>query len=371
MPMRVLHFLDTTNRGGAETQVLDVCRNARDFGIELTFVTAQGGVIEEEFRESGVDFVRLGRKFPVDLYLASQLRKIIKERQIQVVHGYQAVEGLHLYLATRGLKRVRRVLSFQGGTVYDWKNRRALRFLIPRMHANVVVSEALKRFHAESDRFDITNFTVIPNGADPGRVKPTGKSLRKELGLPEATRLIGMVGNFYSEPRKDQFTVCRALPSVFEKHPNVNVVFAGKIEDGAEDKFADCLNFCLENGIADRVHFLGGRSDIGDVLAALQVFVLSSRREGLPVAVSEAMLAGLPLVLSDIEPLIEVSDGGRCAEIFKTGDADDLANRLSTLLADEARRRELAACAKDFAERNYSIGAHLAALKVLYERISK
>jgi len=369
--MRVLHFLDTTNRGGAETQVLDVCRNARDFGIELTFVTAQGGALEERFRESGADFVKLNRKFPVDLYLASQLRNIIKEKSIQVVHGHQAVEGLHLYLAARGLKGVRRVLSFHGGTVLDWKNRRALRFLIPRMHANVVVSEALKRNLAGADRLYVTDFTVIPNGADTERIKPTGKNLKRELELPDDRRLIGMVGNFYSEPRKDQLAVCRALPKIFAANPDVNMVFAGSIETGAEDKFADCLNFCLENGIADRVHFLGGRSDIGDILAALDVFTLSSFREGLPIVVLEAMLAGLPLVLSDIDPLVEVSDGGRCAEIFKTGDAEDLARRLSGLLENEARRHELAERAKDFAEKNYSIVAHLTALRALYERISK
>ncbi|MBK7705610.1 MAG: glycosyltransferase [Acidobacteria bacterium] len=367
--MRVLHFLDTTNRGGAETQVLDICRNALDFGLEMTFVTAQGGTLEEEFRESGAAFIRLGRKFPIDLYLASQLRRIIKERGIEVVHGYQAVEGLHLYLATRGLKNVRRVLSFQGGTVYDWKNRRTLRFLIPRMDANVVVSKGLKRLHAETDRFDTSNFVVIPNGADAKRLKPTGKSLKKELGLSGDARLIGMVGNFYAELRKDQLTVCRALPRVFDEHRNANMVFAGKIENGAEDKFADCLNFCLKNNIADRVHFLGGRSDVGDVLAALDVFVLSSRREGLPVAVSEAMLAGLPLVLSDIEPLIEVSDNGRCAEIFKTGNPDELAARLLDLLGDEDRRLALAESGRQFGIKNYSIEAHLRGLKELYERI--
>ncbi len=367
--MRVLTFLDTTNRGGAETQVLDICRNAREFGLEMTFVTAQGGALEEEFRESGAEFIRLGRKFPVDLYLASQLRRIIKERRIEVVQGYQAVEGLHLYLATRGLKNVRRVLSFQGGTVYDWKNRRTLRFLIPRMDANIVVSRGLKKLHAEADRLDTSNFTVIPNGADAKRLRPTGKSLKKELGLADDARLIGMVGNFYDEPRKDQLTVCRALPRVFAEHENTHCVFAGKIADGAEGKFADCLNFCLANNIADRVHFLGGRSDIGDVLAALDVFVLSSLREGLPVAVSEAMLAGLPLVLSDIEPLVEVSDGGRCAELFRTGEPDELAERLLKLLGDEPFRRDLADRGRKFGVENYSIEAHLRGLKDLYERI--
>src|SRR5205085_6830201 len=102
--MRVLHLLDTLNRGGAEMQALDVCRNARDFGIDLTLITMKGGVMETDFRASGVDFEKLNRRFPFDLFLASQLRKIIKERQIEIVHSYQAVEGLHLYAAARPLR---------------------------------------------------------------------------------------------------------------------------------------------------------------------------------------------------------------------------------------------------------------------------
>lgn len=368
--MRILHFLDTTNRGGAETQVLDVCRNARDFGFEMTFVTAQGGSLESSFRNSGVEFIRLGRRFPIDLYLASQLRRIIRDRRIEVVHGYQAVEGLHLYLATRGLKNVKRVLSFQGGTVYDWKNRRALRFLIPRMDANIVVSESLRRHHAEVDRLDTSDFAVIYNGADPARLKPSGKDLRHELGLGKETRLIGMVGNFYREKRKDQLTVCRSLPAVFREFPNVNCVFAGKVEDGAEGKFADCLEFSLKKGIADRVHFLGGRSDVPDVLAALDVFILSSFREGLPVAVSEAMLAGIPAVLSDIDPLVEASYGGRCAELFRTGDAGELSTKLIRLLGDDNARTVLARAGTDYASANFSISAHLESLSLLYNSLN-
>lgn len=367
--MKVLHFLDTVNRGGTETQVLDVCRNAREFGIDITFVTAQGGPLEENFRESGVEFIKLGRRFPVDLYLASQLRRIIKDRNIEIVHGHQAVEGLHLYLASRGLKNVRRVLNFHGGTVHDWKNRRTTKFLIPRMHLNIAVSHCLKKLHAEVDRYETSNFVVLSNGADPARLKPTGKDLRKELGIAKGSRLAGMIGNFYAEDRKDQLTVCRALPKVFEAHPDVHMVFAGKVDDGAEDKFADCLNFCLKHRIADRVHFLGGRGDIPDVLAALDVFVLSSFKEGLPVSVSEAMVVGLPLVLSDIEPLLEVSDGGRCAEIFKTGSAAQLADRLTKLFGDEDHRRERAVDAHAYGMENYSIEAHLKGLRAIYERL--
>lgn len=367
--MRVLHFLDTLNRGGAETQAFDVCRNAESFGLDITFVTAQGGVMEKDFRLTGIDFNKLSRKFPVDLYLASQLRQIIKERDIQVVHSYQPVEALHLYLATRGLRKVRQVLSFQGGMSPDWKNRRAIKYLIPRMNANIVVSHGLKEWHKEIDGFDTENFVVIYNGADMKRLQPTGKDLRDELSLPKDALLIGMIGNFYRERRKDQLTVCKALPKVFAEIPNAHCIFAGKIERGAEEKAADCINFCIENRIIERVHFLGAREDVSDILAELDLFVFSSLLEGLPLAAAEAMLARVPLIVSEIEPLLEVSGGGKYAETFPAGNAEILSKKILKLLKDPGLREDLANQAAAFAKENFSIEAHLKNLKMLYETL--
>lgn len=364
--MRVLYFLDSVGRGGAEMQALDVCRNAADHGIEITFATARGGALESQFRDSGAYFERLERRLPIDLYLASKLRRIIKARRIEIVHGYQPVDGLHLYLASRGLKNVKKVLSFQG-FIQDRKNRLTAKFLGPRMDANIAASRGLKKWLAEKDGLDTSrNFTVIYNGADPKRLRPSGKSIKEELGLSATTLLAGMIGNFYRDPRKDQMTLCRALPKVFEKIDNAHCVLAGGIENGAEDKFADCVNFCIEHKIADRVHFLGTRGDVPDILAELDVFVFSSLHEGLPVAVSEAMLAGVPMIVSDIEPLLEATREGRYAEVFPVKDDRALSGKMIDLFENENGRRGLAENARRYAEENLSIAAHLKALTSLY-----
>ncbi|MGI8812613.1 MAG: glycosyltransferase family 4 protein [Pyrinomonadaceae bacterium] len=368
--MRVLFYLDSLGRGGAEMQALDVCRNAARFGIELTMAAGRGGALEAEFADCGVEFIQLERRLPVDIYLASQLRRIIREREIKVVHGHQAVDGLHLYLATRGLRKVRKVLTFHG-FIADRRNRITSRFLITRMDANIVVSRGLQKWLADKDRLDTArNFSVIYNGVDRERLRPTGKSLRDELDVPARSLLVGMIGNFYRDPRKDQLTVCRALLEIFRNSPDVQCVFAGRVEDGAEGKFADCLSFCVENEIVDRVHFLGGRGDVADILASLDIFILSSLQEGLPIAIFEAMLAEVPMVLSDIEPHIEVSRNGEFAEIFPVGDAHVLARKTLALLNDKKRRAALARKAGDLAREKFSIDAHLGELKKLYERLT-
>jgi glycosyltransferase involved in cell wall biosynthesis len=366
--MKILHTLDTLSRGGAEMQALDVCRNASKHGFEMTFAALGGGKLEEDFRRSGVDFIRLQRKMPVDFNLVFKLRKIINEREIQIVQAYQPVEGLHLYLAAIGLN-VKKVLSFQG-FIQDAKNRRAAKFLISRMDANIVVSLGLKKWLEEEDELDTSrNFQVIYNGADRRRIISDKPVLRAELNLNENDLLFGMIANFYRDPRKDHLTVCRALPKVFDEIENAQCVFVGRTEKGAENKFKECVEFCRENGIADRVHFLGGREDIPDVLASLDVFVLSSLHEGLPVAVSEAMLAGVPMILSDIEPLLEVSANGKYAEMFQTQNSDELGEKILKLLKNKSLRKDLSQSALEFAKENFSVEAHLRELKKLYSSI--
>ena len=75
---------------------LDLCRNAAANGLDLTFVASGGGDLESDFRQSGIEFLRLRRRLPVDLSLASQLRQIIIDRKIQIVHSHQTVEALHV-----------------------------------------------------------------------------------------------------------------------------------------------------------------------------------------------------------------------------------------------------------------------------------
>ncbi|MGI8789249.1 MAG: glycosyltransferase [Pyrinomonadaceae bacterium] len=368
--LKILHILDSLGRGGAEMQALDVCRNAKDFGLDLTFVATGGGALEPDFRSSGAEFVRLNRRLPVDFNVVLQLRKIIKRKKIEVVQGYQCVEGLHLYLAAVGLP-VKRILSFQG-FIADEKNRLAARFLIPQMHANVVVSRGLQNWLEEKDNLDARrNFHVIYNGADRKRIVSHRKVLREELNLNDGDLLFGMIANFYRDPRKDQMTICRALPKVFARIKNAHCVFVGGTETGAEEKRDACIRFCAENNLADRVHFLGARSDVPDVLASLDLFVFSSLQEGLPVAVSEAMLARVPMILSDIEPLLEASDDGKYAEIFPVKNDAKLADKILKLLQDANLREDLSNRAFDYARENFSIEAHLKNLKNLYESLLK
>jgi glycosyltransferase involved in cell wall biosynthesis len=298
------------------------------------------------------------------------LRHIVKKHNIQVVHAHQAVEGLHLYLATLGLSGVKRVLSFHG-FIADRKNQATLKFLIPRMDANLVVSGGLKDSLKADNQLDTDNFEVLYNGADPARLQAAGSSVRSELGISSTATVLGMVANFYRDPRKDQLTVVKALRENLSKLPDTHFLFVGRVESGAEEYFNECRRICVEAGMIDRVHFLGPRNDIPDVLAALDIFVLSSLHEGLPISLLEAMLVHLPCIASDIPQHLEVSNEGKCIALFRTGDPTELGKRLVELVVDPDTRMRWSDAAFEYAQGNFSIAAHIENLKKLYGRLLK
>lgn len=363
--MRVLYYLDSVNRGGAEILMLDLCKNAARFGIEA-YIAAGEGDLRDDFSRSGVPFFPVRRKLPIDAALVSDLRDIVKRERIAIVHASQPVEGLHLFLATHSLD-VRRFLTFQG-FLPDRKNRWASRFLIPRMDANIVVSRGLAEWLGKYTGLNLDEaLKVVHNGADPSRLLPTGRDLKAELGIPPEALVIGMIGNFYRDLRKDQLTLAKAFSRIAAAVPSVYCLFVGKTEEGAENKVQECKSLIDDSGLSEFVRFTGPRSDIPDVLAALDVFVLSSFHEGLPIALTEAMLAGIPAVVSDIAPHREATAGGIYARLFRTADPADLAEKTIEILLDAPQRSQLSAKAKQFALDNFSIDAHLRSLKRIYK----
>jgi len=365
--MKVLHILDSLNRGGAEMLELDICRNAAKNGLDLSFAATGGGTLEEDFKSAGVQFFRLNRRLPFDLKVVAKLRKIIRENNFDIIHSQQAVAAIHAYFAASGLK-CKHILSFPGFYA-DAKNRLTTKFLVPRMSANISCSEGLLEWLEQSEKLDVSKFQMIYNGVDTRRLEYVGESLREELKLAKNAFLFGQVSHFYAAPRKDQITLCKAFAKIADRLPNAHLILVGKVENGAETKYEECVKIVEQNNLQARVHFLGQRDDLAKVINSLDVYVFSSLHEGLPIALMEAMLARKACILSDIPPHLEVSRNGEFAEVFETQNADELAEKLVKIAENVEFRNDLANRAYGFAQKTFSIEAHLEKLKKLYESI--
>jgi glycosyltransferase involved in cell wall biosynthesis len=372
--MRVLYYLDKTNLGGAEIQLLDICNNASQFGI-TPFIAYGEGSLRAEFEKLPATGQLVSRRFPFDPALILKLSNLITKHKIDILHGFQPVEGLHLHFAKKfSSAKPKFVLSFQG-FLPDKKNLKVAEYLLSRADCVIFASNGLKNWLAERIPLNsLRKALIIPNGADPARLNSThsasgafSKNIKDELGIKADSILVLMVGNFYRDRRKDQMTLCRATQLAVDSGIDLHTVFVGGIEKGAEEKFAACQNFCLEKKINERVHFLGRRSDVPQILASADLYVMSSFHEGLPVALSEAMLAGVASIVSDIEPHREASANGKAARLFPVQNENKLAEIIIELAKDQALRKQLADRGRQHALEHLSISAHLRALKAAYE----
>lgn len=362
--MNIIQLRDTLFRGGIEVLLLDVCKNGKTKGLNFFVVTFNEGDLVNDFIENGIEVIKIKRNKPIDLKVIKELRKIIIEKNINVIHSHQALEGLYAYLATRGLN-VKNIISHHG-SVYPIKDKLVMKFLIKNVFANIAVSNSyLKRLKEEESFNTKNNFHVIYNGIDGSKLEKADGNLKNELILPKNSLLLGMIGNFNNSGR-DQFTICKVLPKIYEKYNNVNFVFVGGWNNGPASSYKKCYEFCKEKGILDKTFFLGKRSDIGNILKSLDIFVYSSNHDTFGIAVVEAMFCGIPAVINDIPPMLEISKNGEFAKIFKSKDEDDLYNNLSKILDSEELRQNLSFNSKKWAKSNFSIDLHINNLAKIY-----
>jgi glycosyltransferase involved in cell wall biosynthesis len=216
-----------------------------------------------------------------------------------------------------------------------WTSRRAQRI--------VCVSQAVADFCGHQAAFPSDKLLVIPNGIDLAGYPPGRRLLAGQVGLPEDRRLLLFIGRFSPQKAVDWLLDC--APGLLERLPRHDLVLVG---DGPLRPPWQRLATRL--GIADRVHFLGYRDDIPDLLAAADLLVLPSRWEGMPNVVLEAMASSLPVVatkaagvtellglLAD-QQTIEFGDSQALTDtIVRIADQPDLASRLG-----QANRRRVA-----------------------------
>lgn len=365
--MNVLHVRERLERGGIEILIYNLFKNINETQNEFHLVTFADGTMDAEFSKAGVHIISLKRRMKIDLKLVRDLRNLIIEKKINVIHSHQAVEGFHSYLASRGLG-IKNVISHHG-SVYPFKDKLVMKFLIPKIDANIVVSNSYLKRLKEVEGFNITdNFHVIYNGIDPEYLKGSESTLREELSISKTSMLLGMIGNFYNSGR-DQYTICKVLPMLFDKFKDLHFVFVGGWSLEQPNFYNRCYNFCEKENLLDRTHFIGARSDIGNILRSMDIFVYSSNHDTFGIAVVEAMLSGLPVVANDIPAMMEITDNGKYARIFETKNSKSLFDEISFLINNNEARNAQAILGQKWASERYTITKHISNLTNLYEKI--
>jgi len=340
--------------GGAERHLLEMWKrlDRERFAIEIACFRAEGQ-FAPEVRALGLPVHELGVGRRV--YDASGLRGLlrlvarVRDFRPDVIHGYLFGPNLFAVLAGRLCRVPVVAVAKRNVDAFETARQRRVQRFVHRAASHVTaVSEAVAETVVAMG-VPRARITVIPNGVDVSRFDAPPLE-RRALGAADGEPVIGSVGCLAA--RKDYGTLIEALARLAERRPAFHAALVG---DGPERAALEALAARL--GVSGRVTFLGERSDVERLLPAMDVFVLSSREEGIPNALLEAMAAGRPAVATAVGGTPEVLEGGVTGWLVPPADPAAMAVALEQALGDPAEAARRGAAARAATRERMSIDA--------------
>jgi glycosyltransferase involved in cell wall biosynthesis len=355
-------MLETDGPGGAEVMLLHLAEELRSRGHDVLPVGPDDGCgwLSGQLREHGFQPATFSLRRPLDWRCLRGLVELLYSRRVDVVHSHEFTMAVYGAAAARRLGK-RHVITMHGGRYFAtrWRRRVAMRWAVRRSDALVAVSGATAADLRQTLGLASTAVTVIPNGV-PFR-EGEREHVRQELGVAPNELLFVSVGNLY--PVKGHMLLLKALASLHRsgRERPWRLAIAGRGEEEGPLRA-----YAAAEGLDGRVHLLGYRQDIPDILAAADLFVMPSLSEGLPLALVEAMSAGLPVVASEVGGIPEVVEHDHEALLVPAGEPEALAAALSRLMHDDAAREALGAAARRRALSDFGVRAMGDAYERLY-----
>ena len=361
----IVHMIDELPRDGAEMLLVDLMR-LRIPGYRYTIVCLiKGGPLEQEFEKLGIPVVIFGRKGKLDFGLVFRVASWLKRERADVVHTHLFTADTYGRLAAR-LTGVPAVFSTVHNIVNPWKGsgRKLIDRLFARLSTAVVgCSEEVTQTLASRDKIPADKLVSIPNGIDLQKFSSfSGAGVRSEFGLPEDRPLIGIVGRLHEQKAHgDLFRALAELPQVRDKQLNCLVIGTGDLQDALKQQVKAL-------GLEDCVIFTGMRTDVPRLVAAMDVFVMSSHWEGLPIALLEAMASSKAVLCTRVGGIPDVVIDGDNGLLVEPRDVPQFAKRLDDLLQDPALRARLGQRARDTVIARFDVSRTAAAYNRLHQQ---
>ena len=363
---RVAYFAPLLFTGGTQRHLQQVLRHLdpRHFAAHV-YTLRSGGELTDELRAAGISVtsLELGERLTRPRVLAGVIRaaRLLRAARVDVVHGYQWRPALIGALAGRlGGARLL-VAGKRSLTGADRPARLAWRVIARAVDTIVANADAL-RVEAEADGIR-ARWAIIPSGVDVEHLRgsPAPAAAKAALGLDARRPVVGTVGRL--EERKGHGDFLLAVRDMVGLAnglaPQALIVGDGPLRGRLERQTADL-------GLGEIVHFTGAVADVRTALAAMDVFVLPSRAEGMSNALLEAMAAGRPVVATAVGGTCEAVETDRTGVLVPPGDPAALAGAAVALLADPRRAAALAGAAGRAVEERFSARQMVARLERLY-----
>jgi glycosyltransferase involved in cell wall biosynthesis len=357
--LRVLHTESSLGWGGQENRTLNEMIGMRERGHEMLLACQPGAKLGARAREAGFGVYEAPMRSALDLPAILRLRRFMRQTQADIVNCHSGRDTQVAGIAARLLPRRPRIVRTRHLALPITS-----RYTYSVLPDHVVTVSRFVESYLVSAGVPSGIITTVPTGIDFARYDRANiaGNLRAELGLAPDTPLVGTVAILRN--KKGHQDILDAVPAVLDQYPETHFVFAG---DGPQwEKLrkriaADCLG--------ERVHMLGLRRDVTNILAALDIFVLPTHQEALGTAFIEAGAMGLPVVATAVDGVPEVVVDGRTGLLVPLRDGSAIARAICTLLADMEYRKKLGTAAARYVREKFSRATMACGMEHLYSRL--
>jgi glycosyltransferase involved in cell wall biosynthesis len=365
----ILFVIDNLEFGGGERGFLQLVRALAADGTAVWVAAQPGGPFEDGVRAAGAIFEPVRMTSRVGLRTIVRLRRIVSTRRVGLVHSQGARADFLTRLALLGLPAPRLVSTVQmpvdGFDVSPW--RRVVYRVFDalgrgRVDRFIVVSRVLEHRLTADRRIPSRRVALVANGVETDRLNPAVRQrmagpARRALGVDETTPLIGAAGRFVAQ--KGFGDLVGAMRHVLTRVPTARLAIAG------EGPLRDALAArARTSGLS--ILLPGFQPDVSRFLAALDVLVIPSVREGFPMITLEGMALGLPIVATTIEGIVEQIAPEIDGLLVPPGDPAALGAAIARVLEDRALGERLGQAARHRAVTLYDVNRMLDATRRVY-----
>jgi glycosyltransferase involved in cell wall biosynthesis len=363
--VKLLQLISSGGYYGAENMLLNLCASQQKAGCEnslMLFYNVHAPNVEfyERARRRGLSVRMLHCQGRADWRAVRQIEDCIQDDGIELLHTHGYKADLYGYVAARrsGKPIVATCHNWVGGTaalgIYNHLDRMALK----RFHGLAAVSDSVAQRLLNSG-VAATKIRTIANGID---VEPFERALPSPALNFDGNKVIGMVARL--DLQKGFEYLLRAAHELCGAFPGLKIVIAG---EGPDRQAIE--NMIQRFGLQSSVILAGHHSDMPGIYTAIDIFVLPSLNEGLPMTVLEAMAASKPVIATRVGAIPSVIKEGETGLLVDPGDADGLRDALARLLSDSDLCQRLGAAGHDWVRRNYTSEAMAMKYRQMYGEV--
>lgn len=333
----ILFFTRTMGLGGTENVVLQLCEIFKPL-VNNIVVCSCGGVNAKKLHEMGIHHYKLpdieSKSPSVIIDVCAKLKKIVSEENITLIHTHHRMAAFYVSM----LRLYKKCIFFS--TAHNTFYNKKILTKIAYRHSNIIacgnmVKKNLVDFYTLPDN----QVTVIHNAVKPFNYDITPIPLIEQLH-DKGCFVVGNVGRLSEQKGMEYFI--KAVPEIIEKHSEARFLIIGSGED--KDKLKTMV---LNLGLDDKIFFTGYRNDIQNVISQLDLLVLSSLWEGLPLTPIEAFSVGKTVVATAVDGTPEIVEDGISGLLIPPKDSSAIAEKVLFLIENLDKKADMEYNAKD------------------------